>query len=100
MSNIQPKRTIHRNKRTVWSITTKSFKEAHFAVFPPEIPENCIKAGCPEDDGVVMDIFAGSGTTLKVANDLNKKWIGIELNEEYCKIIKNRLNDLFTYQIR
>jgi site-specific DNA-methyltransferase (adenine-specific) len=88
--HIQPKRTIHRNKRTVWSINTKPFKEAHFAVFPPEIPENCIKAGCPED-GVVIDIFAGSGTTLEVANNLNRKWIGIELNEEYCEITKNRL---------
>src|SRR5690606_4663624 len=59
----------NRNKRSVWTITTKPFKEAHFAVFPPELPEICIKAGCPEG-GLVLDPFAGAGTTLYVAEQL------------------------------
>ena len=82
-----------RNKRTVWSITTKPFKDAHFAVFPPEIPETCIKAGCPEG-GIVMDIFMGSGTTAVVAERLGRKWIGIELNPDYCKIAKRRIEEV------
>jgi len=80
-----------RNKRTVWSINTKPFKGAHFAVFSPKIPEICIKAGCPED-GVVLDIFMGSGTTAEVAEKLGRKWIGIELNSEYCKLLKERFS--------
>jgi site-specific DNA-methyltransferase (adenine-specific) len=74
-----------RNKRTVWEINTKPSKEAHFAVFPPELPELCIKAGCPPE-GTVMDIFAGSGTTLRVAKKLGRDYIGLELSEKYCKI--------------
>ena len=79
-----------RNKRDVWIINTKPFKDAHFAVFPPEIPEICIKAGCPKD-GIVLDPFAGSGTTLLTAEKMFKRWIGIELNPKYCEMAKNRL---------
>jgi site-specific DNA-methyltransferase (adenine-specific) len=79
-----------RNKRTVWSIPTKPFKGAHFASFPLELPEICIKAGCP-GDGIVVDIFMGSGTTAFVAEKLNRKWIGIEINPEYCEIAKERI---------
>ena len=157
-----------RNKRSVWKITTKPYKEAHFATFPEELPEICIKAGtskagCCADCGspvkrvterqvgddmswagrgpknealratgkgdtrgttmnigskedyyknqprnvtlgweptcdcnaervpcVVLDIFAGSGTTLRVASKLGRKGIGIELNPEYIKILKKR----------
>jgi site-specific DNA-methyltransferase (adenine-specific) len=89
-AHIQPKRTMKRNKRTVWFINTKPFKGAHFAVFPPEIPEICIKAGCPKG-GIVMDIFMGAGTTADVAEQLNRRWIGIEINEEYCEIAKKRI---------
>ncbi len=85
-----------RNKRTVWPITTKPFKGAHFAVFPPDIPEICIDAGCP-DDGIVLDPFFGSGTTGVVAGQLCKKWIGIELNPDYCEIAKQRLTAIGTY---
>ena len=155
-----------RNKRSVWKITTQSYKEAHFATFPEELPETCIKAGTskagccadcgkvweritkPEPTGydgsnygeraveatggaitggtekstlgssggtlttkyrtlgwkptcdcnadkvpcVVLDIFAGSGTTLRVASKLGRKGIGIELNPEYIKILKKRCN--------
>jgi len=82
-----------RNKRTVWSISTKSFKGAHFAVFPEELIETPIKAGCPEN-GIVMDIFMGSGTTAVVAQKLNRNYIGIELNPEYIKIAENRINNI------
>jgi len=78
-----------RNKRSVWKITTKPYKEAHFATFPEELPELCIKAGTKKGD-VVLDIFAGSGTTLRVASKLGRKGMGIELNPEYIKILKKR----------
>ena len=77
------------NKRSVWSITTKPYSGAHFATFPEELPETCIKAGTKKGD-VVLDIFAGSGTTLRVASKLGRKGIGIELNPEYIKILKKR----------
>ena len=83
------KETGKRNKRSVWKITTKPYKEAHFATFPEELPETCIKAGTKRGD-VVLDIFAGSGTTLRVASKLGRKGIGIELNPEYIKILKKR----------
>ena len=78
-----------RNKRSVWTITTKPYKDAHFAVFPPTIPELCIKAGSKEGD-TVLDPFFGSGTTGWVAQRLGRKWIGIELNAEYIKIAEKR----------
>lgn len=81
-----------RNKRCVWTINTKTFKEAHFATFPPKIPENCIKAGCSKN-GIVLDPFMGSGTTALVSEKLNRKWVGIELNKKYCRMIKKRINE-------
>jgi len=74
---------------SVWTINTASLKEAHFAVFPNEIPVMCIKAGSREGD-IVLDPFLGSGTTALVAQELGRKWIGIELNPEYIEIIKRR----------
>ena len=79
-----------RNKRTVWTINPKPFKEAHFAVYPEELCETPIKAGCCEG-GIVLDPFFGSGTTGLVALKQNKKFIGIELNPEYIEIAKKRL---------
>ena len=79
-----------RNKRAVWQVTTKPFKEAHFAVYPPELIEPMIKAGCPED-GIVLDPFMGSGTTAVVASGLNRNYIGIELNQEYIGIAEARI---------
>jgi len=78
-----------RNKRSVWTINTQPFKDCHFAVFPPKIPELCIKAGSKEGD-TVLDPFFGSGTTGWVAQRLGRKWIGIELNAEYIKIAEKR----------
>ena len=78
-----------RNKRSVWSINTAQSGEAHFAVFPEKIPELCIKAGTKKGD-IVLDPFMGSGTTALMAQKLGRKWIGIELNEEYATIINKK----------
>jgi len=79
-----------RNLRSVWTITTKPYAEAHFATFPPEIPERCIKAGCPKG-GKVLDPFFGAGTTGLVAMRLGREFIGIELNEKYCEMARKRI---------
>ncbi len=79
-----------RNKRCVWTINPRPFKESHFAVYPEELCETPIKAGCIKN-GIVLDPFFGAGTTGLVALKQNKKFIGIELNKEYIKIAKNRL---------
>jgi DNA modification methylase len=78
----------------VWHLSPDPCSEAHFATWPREIPIRAILAGCPPD-GVVLDIFAGSGTTLMVAKELGRKAIGIELNRDYCtKIIAKRCDQL------
>ena len=82
--------TSRRNSRSVWTITTKPFREAHFATFPPEIPERCIKAGCPIG-GIVLDPFFGAGTTGMVAKQLGRDFIGIELNQNYCEMAERRI---------
>jgi DNA modification methylase len=79
------------NKKSVWTVTTKPFSEAHFATFPQDLIVDCIKAGCPEN-GIVLDPFMGAGTTALVARKLNRNFLGIELNEEYIKIANKRLN--------
>jgi len=80
-----------RNKRAVWKIPTKPYSEAHFATYPPALIETPIKAGCPER-GIVLDPFFGSGTSGLVAKNLNRNYIGIELNKEYIKIANRRLS--------
>ena len=80
-----------RNKRDVWSVTTKPCNEAHFAVFPEDLIEPCILAGCPVG-GTVIDPFFGSGTTGRVATKLNRHYVGIELNPEYIEISNRRTN--------
>lgn len=78
------------NKRSVWTVTTKPFKEAHFATFPEDLIVDCIKAGCPEG-GVVLDPFMGAGTTALVSRKLGRNYVGFELNPEYINIGENRL---------
>ena len=78
-----------RNKRSVWLVSTHSYKGAHFATFPPKLIETCILAGCPKG-GTVLDPFNGSGTTGAVALQFNRKYIGIELNPEYLELTKKR----------
>lgn len=79
-----------RNKRSVWTMVTQSFKEAHFATFPTELPETCIKAGCPVG-GIVLDPFFGAGTTGLVADRLQRDCIGIELNPAYAEMARARI---------
>jgi len=89
-----------RNKRDVWVLPTAQFSAKkygmdidHFAVFPEEIPRICIDAGCPPG-GAVLDPFMGSGTTAVVAMRMSRKWIGIELNPNYCELIVKRVKKL------
>ena len=79
-----------RNKRSVWTVTTQPFKEAHFATFPPALIEPCILAGCPEG-GTVLDPFGGAGTTGLVADRLHRDAILIELNPEYAEMARRRI---------
>ena len=79
-----------RNKRDVWTINTKSYKGAHFAVYPEELIEPCILAGSKAGD-IVLDPFFGSGTTGAVAQKLGRKWVGCELNKNYEKLQNERL---------
>jgi len=78
-----------RNKRSVWTVTTKPYSGAHFACYPPELITPCILAGCPEG-GIVLDPFFGSGTTGQVAEALGRYWFGIELNPDYAPLIEER----------
>lgn len=81
-----------RNKRDVWTVTTRPFKGAHFATFPPQLIEPCILAGCPPD-GTVLDPFFGAGTTGLVAQQHGRNWIGCELNLVYAEMASKRIKD-------
>jgi DNA modification methylase len=80
------------NKRSVWTVTTKPFKGAHFATFPPDLIEPCILAGCPEG-GTVLDPFGGSGTAGLVASRHNRRYILCELNSEYAEMARHRISE-------
>lgn len=84
------KPTPRRNKRDVWSVSTTGFKGAHFATFPEKLVEPCVLAGSPEG-GMVLDPFAGSGTTGAVAKRLRRGFVGIEINPEYAKMAEDRI---------
>lgn len=87
-----------KNKRSVWTVTTRPFKGAHFATFPTQLIEPCILAGSKQGD-TILDPFFGAGTTGLVAQRHNRKWIGCELNPDYAAIAQQRLNEetnLFT----
>lgn len=79
-----------RNKRSVWTITSHAFPEAHFATHPPALVEPCILAGCPKG-GTVLDPFIGAGTAALVADRLCRNVIGIELNPSYAAMTERRL---------
>ena len=81
------------NKRTVWTVTTQPYSEAHFATFPEKLIEPCVLAGCPKD-GVIYDPFMGAGTTAKIALRADRNFIGSELNQEYCEIANKRIDKL------
>jgi DNA modification methylase len=79
-----------RNVRDVWEIPTRSYPDAHFAVFPVELARRMILGGCPPG-GTVLDPFGGSGTTALVARNLERKAVLIELNTDYCEMAARRL---------
>ena len=81
-----------RNKRSVWSVTKKPYKGAHFATYPAELIEPCILAGSEQGD-IVLDPFMGSGTTAAVAKSLGRNYIGCELHEEYGDLIQKRIDE-------
>jgi len=78
------------NKRSVWTVNTKPYAGAHFAVFPSDLIEPCILAGAAPGQ-VVLDPFMGSGTTAQVAQDLGRQYLGCELNPEYETLQNKRL---------
>ncbi len=80
-----------RNKRSVWTVTTKPYKEAHFATYPPDLILPCVKAAKP--DAVILDPFFGSGTTGLVAVQNGRRYIGIDLNPDYCAIAAKRIDN-------
>jgi len=80
----------YKNKRTVWPINTEPFNGAHFAVFPPSLIKPCISIGS-RPDSVVLDPFFGSGTVGVVCLQTNRRCVGIELNPEYTRIARKRI---------
>jgi DNA modification methylase len=81
---------FERNKRDVWTVATSPFPEAHFATFPPDLIKPMVLAGSRPGD-IVLDPFMGSGTVALVAKELNRKYLGIELNPEYIRMAERRL---------
>ena len=81
--------TATRNKRSVWTVATQPYSDAHFATFPPKLIEPCILAGSRPGD-IVLDPFMGSGTTAEVAQRLGRNWIGCELNDAYAPLQQAR----------
>ena len=79
-----------RNARSVWTMTTRPFAGAHFATFPPELPERCIRAGSRAGD-LVLDPFAGAGTTGLVALRTGRSFVGIELSPTYAAMARDRI---------
>lgn len=79
-----------RNRRSVWTVPTRAYPEAHFAVMPPDLVEPCILAGSRAGD-LVLDPFAGSGTTGMVALRLGRRFVGIELNPDYVDLARERI---------
>lgn len=79
-----------RNARSVWTITTRPYREAHFATFPPEMPRRCILAGSKPGD-TVLDPFAGAGTTGLVADRLGRNFVGFDINPAYVEMARQRI---------
>lgn len=79
-----------RIKRTVWRVASGGYKGQHFAAFPPRLIETPIKSSCPPE-GIILDCFMGAGTTGLVALKNARKFIGIDLNEDYCRLAEERI---------
>ena len=86
-----------KNKRSVWSVTNKPYREAHFATYPPDLIEPCILAGSEKGD-IILDPFMGSGTTAAVAKSLGRDYIGCELHEDYGNLIQKRVQEYHPVQ--
>jgi DNA modification methylase len=84
----------YRNKRDVWTVSTKPYRGAHFATFPVDLIEPCILAGCPAG-GIVLDPFFGSGTVGVAAEKHGRQYIGIEINPGYIELADRRINESF-----
>jgi site-specific DNA-methyltransferase (adenine-specific) len=82
-----------RNLRTVWDINTQPLPEAHFATFPPELADRCVRT-TSEPGEVVLDPFFGSGTVGVVSIENQRAFLGIELNPEYVKIARRRISQM------
>ena len=82
-----------KNKRSVWSVTNKPYKGAHFACYPPDLIEPCILAGSEEGD-CVLDPFMGSGTTAMMAKKHGRHYLGCELNKEYASLQSDRISTI------
>lgn len=80
-----------RNLRTVWDINTQAYSGAHFATFPPQLVEPCLSLGSSAGD-LILDPFIGSGTTGSVALQMDRRFVGVELNPDYIDIAKRRLS--------
>ena len=80
-----------RNARSVWTITTRPYPSAHFATFPPDLPERCIKAASRPGD-LVLDPFSGAGTTGVVARRMQRSYIGVEQSEKYAEMSRRRID--------
>ena len=91
-----PNENLERIKRSVWAINTGNSKESHFATYPEELIEVPIKACTKKREGIVLDPFAGSGTTLIKTKKMERNYVGIELNPEYVDLINRRLNNMIT----
>jgi DNA modification methylase len=85
-----PNKTGMRNRRSVWTVMTEPFPEAHFATFPESLVEPCILAGSVPGD-LVLDPFAGSGTVGVVALRHGRRFLGIELSPAYCEMARRRI---------
>lgn len=81
---------LGRNRRTVWSIPLSKNRDAHFAVFPEALVEICLQATCPPG-GLVIDPFCGTGTVCAVARRLGRRWLGIDLSPDYCRMARDRI---------
>lgn len=88
-----------RNLRDVWHLSPEPTSAEHFAAFPTEIPRRCILAGCPRD-GVVLDMFSGTGTVAYMARKLGRHFIGCDLNPDYVQMARKRLTQTDPYQHR
>jgi len=92
LSQSECDRNDGRNKRSVWTVASSPFSEAHFATFPPKLIEPCILAGCPVG-GTVLDPFNGAGTTGLVSVMQGRNYLGIELNPEYIEMTNKRISE-------